>query len=253
MRPKQSSTIPAAPDRFQARCRTKIDSLALQFGSCEWGFHPDLGTILLFQNTCKGGHGLKTGLDTIRGGGEEGEEKEEAVSHISVLCTERISKITILQGEYRSYRDRNLNPKPPANEELLSSNLSHLLTGVRPDAESQHLRNVSQGQGARLLGYSGVLAQGELTARVSASLLAFIPLRDVTESSRTASSYVTKMATSLNENQTLNKLRNTCRACSLCSCTRTTVFKINTVYAPAHRLPAHHNNRYVPSNTFNFT
>jgi hypothetical protein len=39
------------------------------------------------------------------------------------------------------------------------------------------------------------------------------------------------MATSLKENQTLNKSRNICRASSLCYRPRTTVFKTNTVYA----------------------
>jgi hypothetical protein len=160
----RSSTTPAAPDRFQARCRTKRDTLALQVGGCGLGLHPDLGTILLFQNTCKGGHGPKMGLGTIRGGGggaggEEEAEKEKAVSHIPVLCTERISKITRLQGEDTSCRDRNLNPKPPANEELLTNNMSGLSSGVRPEAGSQHFRSVSQGQGAGLLGYLNILAK----------------------------------------------------------------------------------------------
>jgi len=58
---------------------------------------PDLATILLFQNTCKGGQGPKRGLGTIGGGGGE-EEEEGAVSHIPVLCTERISRVTKFQG-----------------------------------------------------------------------------------------------------------------------------------------------------------
>jgi hypothetical protein len=36
--------------------------------------HPDLGKILLFPNTSKGGHGPKTGLGTIGGEGEGEEE-----------------------------------------------------------------------------------------------------------------------------------------------------------------------------------
>jgi hypothetical protein len=54
------------------------------------------------------------------------------------------------------------------------------LSGVRTDAGSQHFRKVSQGLGPRLLGYLNILAKDALTDRVSASLLAFMPLRDAT-------------------------------------------------------------------------
>jgi len=86
----------------------------------------------------------------------------------------------------------------------------------------------SQAQGARLLGYFKHSCP-RCTNRQGQCIP--VALHGSYCVVRTVSSYVTKMATRLKENQTLQKSRNVCRARSLCWCPWPTVSITNTVYA----------------------
>ena len=175
--PKRSSTLPAAPHRFRARCRAKRDTL----GGCAWGLHPDLATILLFQNSCKGGQGPKREEEEVKR--KKKKRRSSGLPYPSSLHGKNFENHKISRtGQQVS--GQQSEPRNCCDEELLTVTC-HVCCPVagRTDAGSQHFRNVSQGQGARVLGYLNILAQGALTVRVSASLLAFIPLREVTASS----------------------------------------------------------------------